>query len=200
MIFSDDPDSIAVWGRPINAPGWAGYFDGNTRVAGSLNVTGAKNFLIDNPANPEEEYLVHSCIESDEMKNMYDGVVTLGPGGAATVELPDWFDDLNTDFRYQLTCVGGFAPVYVATEIDANRFTIAGGAQGMKVSWQVTGLRNDPTARRVRTPAVLPKPERERGRYLDAAAYGRPESLRIDRMANPLAPRAQRQERQEPNP
>ena len=188
---SQGGNSTAIWGVAPN--GWAGFFDGTVRVQGGLQVTGSKNFFIDNPANPEEEYLVHSCVESDEMKNMYDGVVTLGPGGGATVELPDWFDDLNADFRYQLTCVGGFAPVYIGSEIAGNRFAIAGGFAGLKVSWQVTGVRNDPTARRVRTPAVLRKPESERGRYLDAAAYGQPENLRIGR-TNPPAPNAERPE------
>ncbi len=51
------------------------------------------------------------------------------------------------DFRYQLTCVGGYAPVYVAEEIQGNRFKIAGGKPGLKVSWQVSGVRHDTYAR-----------------------------------------------------
>ena len=47
------------------------------------------------------------------------------------------------DYRYQLTCIGEFAPVYVAEEISGNRFKIAGGPEGQKVSWQVTGIRHD---------------------------------------------------------
>ena len=53
---------------------------------------------------------------------------------------------LNRDFRYQLACIGGFAPVYIAREISGNRFKIVGGQPGMKVSWQVTGIRQDPFA------------------------------------------------------
>lgn len=37
------------------------------------------------------------------MKNIYDGVVTTDAQGRATVQLPDWFEALNTEFRYQLT-------------------------------------------------------------------------------------------------
>jgi hypothetical protein len=48
------------------------------------------------------------------------------------------------DFRYQLTCIGGSALVYISEEIKNNRFAIAGGKQGLKVSWQVTGIRKDP--------------------------------------------------------
>jgi len=60
------------------------------------------------------------------------------------VELPAYFEALNKDFRYQLTAVGAAAPaLHVAQEVKGNRFRIAGGRPGMKVSWQVTGLRND---------------------------------------------------------
>ena len=51
------------------------------------------------------------------MKNTYDGVVRLADGGEAVVTLADWFESLNKDFRYQLTCIGGFAPVYIAEKI-----------------------------------------------------------------------------------
>ena len=70
----------------------------------------------------------------------------------------DEFDVLNRDFRYQLTCIGGFAPVYIAREISGNRFKIAGGQPGMKVSWQVTGIRQDPFANEHRIPVEEPKP------------------------------------------
>jgi len=37
------------------------------------------------------------------MKNIYDGTVTKDGSGHAMVTLPDWFEALNRDFRYQLT-------------------------------------------------------------------------------------------------
>jgi hypothetical protein len=40
------------------------------------------------------------------MKNLYDGVVRLDGNGEAAVELPQWFDALNQEFRYQLTAIG----------------------------------------------------------------------------------------------
>ena len=58
----------------------------------------------------------------------------------ATVQLPGYFEALNTDFRYQLTSIGRFAPVYVASEVSNNAFTIAGGTAGQKISWQITGI------------------------------------------------------------
>ena len=81
------------------------------------------------------------------MMNIYNGNVMLDENGEAVVELPEWFEALNRDFRYQLTCIGGFSPVYVASEIADNRFKIAGGKQGLKVSWQVTGHQARPGCR-----------------------------------------------------
>lgn len=57
------------------------------------------------------------------MKNIYDGTVVLDSNGEAMVELAEWFEALNRDFRYQLTCIGGFAPVLIRDEISGGRFT-----------------------------------------------------------------------------
>ncbi|MCK4512613.1 hypothetical protein KAW64_12790, partial [bacterium] len=108
---------------------YAGYFMGNVEVEGTLTAD-IKNFKIDHPLDPANKYLLHSCVESDEMTNVYSGNVTLDARGEAQVELADWFEALNGDFRYQLTCVGAFAPVYVAEKISGNRFRIAGGEPG----------------------------------------------------------------------
>ena len=88
--------------------------------------------------------------------------------------LPEWFEALNRDFRYQLTSIGGFAPIYVAEEISNNRFKIAGGKPAMKASWQVTGIRNDAYANAHRSPVEEMKPEEERGYYQEPEAYGQP--------------------------
>jgi hypothetical protein len=71
--------------------------------------------------------------------------------GEATVELPDYFQALNSDYRYQLTPVGAPMPgLYVAREIEKNSFVIGGGKPGAKVSWQVTGIRQDEAAKKDR--------------------------------------------------
>jgi hypothetical protein len=85
----------------------------------------------------------------------------------------------NRDFRYQLTCIGGHAPVYVANEVSNNRFTIAGGIPGLKVSWQITGIRKDAFAENNRIPVEEVKTGNERGKYLYAKAYGAPESMGV---------------------
>lgn len=170
--------STAILG--INQHGGnAGFFNGDVSVFGNFNVQlGSKNFMIDNPVDPENEYLYHAAVESDELMNIYHGSVVLDETGKAAVTLERWFEPLNTDIHYQLTCVGGHAPVYVDRELDEGTFTIAGGTPGLKVCWQLTGVRHDPTARRLEFEAVRPKPAIERGRYLDPVAYGQPASRR----------------------
>lgn len=166
-----------VWG--LSSSGWAGYFSGNALVTGTL-VKGGGSFKIDHPLDPENKYLSHSFVESPDMKNVYDGVVTLDGQGQAIIELPVYFGALNRDFRYQLTTIGGYAPVYIAEEINDNRFTIAGGKPGMKVSWQVTGIRQDAFANANRIPIEETKPKEQRGKYLHPKEYGKPESAGID--------------------
>jgi hypothetical protein len=60
--------------------------------------------------DPEHKYLSHSCVESPDMMNVYNGNVTLDANGRATVELPDYFEALNKDFRYLLTAIGAPGP------------------------------------------------------------------------------------------
>lgn len=113
------------------------------QVNGDLNVTGTKNFYIEHPLEPGR-VLVHAAVESSEVLNVYSGNVLLDAEGAATVELPAWFEAINADVRYQLTPVGAAAPgLHVAEEVAGNRFRIAGGPAGLKVSWQLTAVRSD---------------------------------------------------------
>jgi hypothetical protein len=156
-----------------SAGGYAALFVGGpTWVAGTL-YKNAGAFLIDHPVEPETKYLVHSFVESPDMKNIYDGVVTTNASGIAMVSMPAWFESLNVDFRYQLTCVGQFAQAIVANEISNNSFVIQTDKPHVKVSWQVTGTRNDPYARDNRLPVEKPKTGSETGRYIYPQGYGK---------------------------
>jgi hypothetical protein len=161
----------------------AGDFQGIVRVAGNFQVVnGTKNFKIDHPLDPQNKYLLHNAVESSEMKNVYDGVAQLDADGTASVELPEWFEALNGDFRYQLTAVGGTAPnLHVAEEISENRFRIAGGEGTMKVCWQVTGSRKDPWATATPFEVEQETPQEERGHYLQPDLYDAPEEQSIMR-------------------
>jgi hypothetical protein len=144
---SHSASAAAIFGANMGG-GLGGSFSGGVFVSGNLNVTGTitagtKDFKIDDPIDPERKFLYHASIESWEMANLYSGNVVLDRRGEAVVDLPEWFEALNRDFRYQLTTIGRAAQVYIAKEIENHRFKIAGGRAGMKVSWQVTGVRHD---------------------------------------------------------
>jgi trimeric autotransporter adhesin len=153
--------------------GFAAFFLGDVDVDGNLSKAGG-SFKIDHPLDPSEKYLYHSFVESPDMKNIYDGKVTTDAQGNAVVTMPDWFEALNRDFRYQLTVIGQFAQAIVADEIANGRFTIKSDKPNVKVSWQVTGIRQDAWADAHRIPVEQLKPEKERGSYLHPELFGAP--------------------------
>jgi len=116
---------------------------GTQNVGGDLNVAGTKNFRIDYPEDPENKYLVHAAIESNEVLNMYSGNVTTDNNGIAAVKLPQYFELINTDYRYQLTVIGEFAQAIISKKINNNTFEIKTDKPNIEVSWQVTAKRND---------------------------------------------------------
>ena len=164
--------------------GYAGYFNGPVHVTGDLSKGGG-GFKIDHPLDPANKYLNHSFVESPDRKNLYDGVVVLDGDGAAWVELPEWFEAVNKDFRYQLTPIGAPAPdLYIAQEIERNRFRIAGGEPGLKISWQVAGIRQDRYADAHPMQVEQEKPPEEQGTYLHPAEHGKPQTLGLDYQRN----------------
>ena len=173
-VFANTDTGTAVFGGTTNPdPSWAGFFDGDVNVNGTLTKT-AGAFRIDHPLDPENKYLSHSFVESPDMKNIYDGVAVFDAAGEAIVTLPDWFEALNQDFRYQLTPMGAAFVPYVAEEIAGNQFKIGGGIPGRKVSWQVTGIRHDAYANAHRIQVEELKPDAAVGTYLHPEAFGLP--------------------------
>jgi hypothetical protein len=154
-------------GRSATFTGGSGVLiTGNLTVTGTVSKGGG-SFKIDHPLDPENKYLYHSFVESPDMMNIYNGVITLDANGEAWVDLPNWFQALNRDFRYQLTSIGAPGPnLYIAEEVANNRFRIAGGKSGAKVSWEVTGIRHDTFANKHRIPVEEVKPVEERGTLL----------------------------------
>jgi hypothetical protein len=191
---SNDSQGVRGENGGSNTLGYAGLFNGRTWVVGNL-IKGGGSFKIDHPLDPQNKYLSHSFVESPDIKNVYDGIVTLDGRGEATVTLPEWFQALNGDvsmdsYRYQLTCIGGYAPVFVADEISHNRFRIAGGAAGLRVSWQVTGIRHDRYAEANRIPVEETKSASERGKYLHPAAFGLSKEMGVPMLQGASAPSA----------
>jgi hypothetical protein len=172
--------NVGVYGQASGgSSSYAGIFSGSVDVSGTLSK-GAGSFKIDHPLDPANKYLYHSFVESPDMKNVYDGVAVLDGSGEAWVALPDWFEALNRDFRYQLTALDAPGPnLHVADRISGNRFRIAGGEPGASVSWQVTGIRHDPYAEAHRIPVEEAKTGRERGRYRHPEVHGAPASAGV---------------------
>lgn len=201
QIMMGGPTGIGIYARGNRL---AGDFDGSVRIKGAASITGnltkgGGSFKIDHPLDPENKYLQHSFVESPDMMNIYNGNVTLNDDGQAVVLLPEYFEALNCDYRYQLTCIGGFAPVYIEEKISDNCFKIAGGKPGMEISWQVTGIRHDPYVVANRIQVEQDKPVEERGYYLHPKAYGFSEEKSIERVRDSWPSKAQEVARKAPS-
>ena len=176
-VYGQGSEGTGVIGDSLN--GWAGFFFGDVGITGKLQKPGG-GFHIDHPLDPQDKYLNHSFVESPDMKNVYNGIAVLDDNGQAAVTLPDWFDTLNEDFRYQLTPIGAPAPqLHLAEEITHRTFRIAGGSPRQRISWQVTGNRKDPWARANPLSVEEPKPAVERGYYLHPELFGEDQALNI---------------------
>src|SRR5205085_5223951 len=185
--------AFGVWG--LSTSGYAGNFSGDVRVLGFLSKSGG-SFKIDHPLDPANKYLSHSFVESPDMMNIYNGNVTTDAKGEATVTLPEYFAALNRDFRYQLTVIGQFAQAIVADEIKDNRFTIRTDKPQVKVSWQVTGIRQDAWANVHRIQVEEDKPEQERGTYLHPSVFGQPEEKGLEWAHRPELMRQMKERRE----
>ncbi|MCW5934887.1 MAG: hypothetical protein KIT45_11440 [Fimbriimonadia bacterium] len=176
--------SYGVYGHAMSTNGFAGYFDGAVGVTGNLSKGGG-SFKIDHPLDPANKYLYHSFVESPDMMNIYNGNVVTDAQGFASITLPEWFETLNRDFRYQLTIVdetnsAEFVHAKVVQKIRGNQFVIRTSQPHVEVSWMVTGIRHDPYAEQYRIPVEQDKPANERGRYLHPELYGQPKENSVN--------------------
>ena len=163
---------------------------GDVSINGSVSKAGG-SFKIDHPLDPAKKYLYHSFVESPDMMNVYNGNVVTDGTGRATVTPPDWFESLNSDFRYQLTPIGQFANAMVAAEICNHMFSIRTDKPNVKVSWQVTGIRQDAWAQAHRIPVEVEKQEADQGHYLHPELFGHAGEPDIERLHHPLPKKVQ---------
>jgi hypothetical protein len=184
-IYANSLSNIGLYATtqvPLFYP--AAHIEGDLEVNGAVSATSAnasiKAFRIDHPLDPANKVLMHSCVESNERKLVYDGVVTADASGQAAIELPNYFHALNTDLRYQLTAIGApMRDLHVSSGVKGNRFSIAGAAPGQEVSWQVTGIRRDAYAAAHPLVVESRKTGRERGKYLNPVEHGQPASAGV---------------------
>ncbi len=175
FVPNSSSGGVAIYGNSNGGGGFAGFFNGNVSVIGTL-AKSSGSFMIDHPLDPENKYLYHSFVESPDMMNIYNGVVHTDASGYAVVTLPEWFEALNRDFRYQLTILdesdSGFAIAKVVKKIEDRQFTIRTSMPNQEVSWQVTGIRHDKYADAHRIPIEKDKAAKDRGKYLNPDAFG----------------------------
>ncbi len=150
-------------------------------ISGNLNVTGnisksSGSFAIDHPLDPAGKLLYHSFVESPYAMNMYDGVANLNARGEATVALPEYFDALNKDVRYQLKPIGAPMPaLFVKEEEHDNHFVIGGGTPNGRASWQITGVRHDPF---ILAHPIVPEVEKGPNELVDKGEYLFPDAFK----------------------
>jgi hypothetical protein len=182
-VASNGATNYGIYGNAIGT-GYAGYFTGAVSVTGMMSKGGG-SFKIDHPLDPENKYLYHSFVESPDMMNIYNGNVVTDANGDATITLPDYFEALNKDFRYQLTVIGSFAQAMISKKVAGNKFEIKTNSPNVEVSWQVTGIRHDKFADANR---IVPEVEKEaayKGRYMHAKEWGVPDNKSIDALTRP---------------
>ncbi len=175
---TDNNIGVAGWGwvgvfgqtsTGVSGDGYGVYSDGD------LGSSGSKSFVIDDPLDPENKMLKHYCAESPEVLNIYRGNVICDENGEAVVELPEYFEAINKDFSYYLTPIGNSANLYVKTEVKGNSFTIAGGSQGLKVSWILYAKRNDKymQAKYAKGENLVEVEKRQKGKYIHPELWGK---------------------------
>ena len=174
-----------VYGASSSENGLAAYFVGGVGVTGNFSVTGNKTFKIDHPLDPLNKYLIHSCVESPDRMNIYNGNIVTDGTGLATVELPEYFETLNIDYHYQLTVIGQFAQAIIESKIQNNRFTIRTDKPNVEISWQVTGVRNDEYAKQHPFIVEQEKETFAKGKYLMPELFGQPEEKGINYVKKP---------------
>ena len=162
----------AVYGHAYsNSTNWSGYFTGDVNVGGTI-FTPAKVTKIDHPLDPENQILMLAGIDSPELLVKTSGNVTTDAAGNAEVVLPAYFAAVASDFRYQLTVIGEFAQAIIGEEISGGHFSIKTDKPNIKVSWEITGERNDSFAKANRMVNESAKPAEQRGQYLHPEAFG----------------------------
>ena len=174
--------ATALTGTPIAIYGRVDVSNGvGLQTNGRLVASGTKSFQIDHPHDPTNKYLTHYCTESPSPQNSYSGNVVTDARGYAWVVLPDYFEDINTNFKYQLTVVddgdsAGFVMAKVSRAIRGNQFQVRTNEPRATVSWRIEADRNDRYVQANPQRDVSEKGPRERGTYVQPELYGRPKS------------------------
>lgn len=170
-VSGDTIDSVGVYGTAGPA-GWAAFLDGDVFVAGEIFLP-ELTLQVDHPAAPGERWYRRSAVGSFERLSVVSGNARTDASGVAVIDVPDLFARYHRDFRYQLTTVGAAAAAHVSRELRNGRFTVKTDRPRVKVSWQLTAVRDDPSARASEFRPTTAKRGSQRGRFLEPKVYGK---------------------------
>lgn len=143
-------------------------------AVGNVSATGTKPFRIDHPTDPLNKYLMHYAAESPFPQNFYNGNIKTDDRGYAWVELPEYFHDININFKYVLTVLDesdDFVLAKVSKKVENGRFQIRTSKPKVEVSWRIDADRNDRYVQAYRPHDVIEKPVKERGLYQQPELY-----------------------------
>ncbi|MCP9770291.1 hypothetical protein EGI22_20490 [Lacihabitans sp. LS3-19] len=165
-VFSKNFGNGVIIDAPSTPGGYGLLVKGSAHIAGNLSKAGG-TFKIDHPQDPLNKTLSHAFVESPQMLNIYSGNCITDTNAEAIVKLPDYFEALNQDFRYQLTVIGSFTQAIVWKKVENNAFTIKTEQPQTEVSWQITGIRKDRWA--LENPIVVEqiKSNSEKGKWIN---------------------------------
>lgn len=129
----------------------------NTSWTGSLQLyvdyTHIKNFVIDHPSNPTDQWLIHACAEGPTADVFYRGEAQL-ENGIVIIELPEYFEDL-TELEGRSVMItpiagpNGNVANLAAYEVSNGRFVVeqVGGYNipNQRFWWRVDAVRKNTT-------------------------------------------------------
>ena len=179
--YETGSDKLYIDNQDVTSPLIYGDFSANTvSINGALSKSSG-TFLIDHPVEPENMILRHSFIEGPEPVLIYKGRSKLVDGEAA-IKLPGYFDALNhpQGREISLTCIGGWSPLYLETEISGNSFiikTTPEGNPGQEFSWVVYGVRNDAF---IQKNPIIVEEEKGAGNRFNKGEYLNPEVFGVN--------------------
>lgn len=123
---------------PIYAAGAKGVISYNT---GGYYYDSDKTFIINHPNN-SEKFLVHCCLEGPEAGVYYRGKGSIINNECVEIELPNYVENLASDFTVQITPIySGKIVMLNCSEVDNNKFRVYG--ENAKFHWTVHGKRHD---------------------------------------------------------
>ena len=148
-------------------------FSSATPGSSARCIKNAGAFRIDHPLDPANKYLSHSFVESPDMKNIYDGIVTTDGNGMGAVAAAGLVRGAEQGLPLPAHRRRPVRTGDRGQEIQDNRFGIQTDKPQVKVSWQVTGIRHDTYAAQHRIQVEEDKPADQRGTYIHPAGHGR---------------------------